>query len=203
MNAAFVAGLLAALDDLDSPALSTAAAKAFAARPAVFDPVTILVPALASLRASGEAVAIAILWEHCAAFLLQRSGCPPEAPRDWRQDVKLSCSCADCRELQKFTLDPVAQDARFRVRQDRRQHLHQQIERHSLDMTHVTERKGSPQTLVCTKDRRSYQRRCEQYRKDIAALVSLAGQAYNGVGSEELLTGIESARSLAGQWSPA
>ena len=201
VNAALVAGLLGTLDELDSPALSTTAAKAFAACPAVFDPVTILVPALASLRASGEAVAN--LWEHSAAFLLQRSGCPPEAPKDWRQDVKLACSCADCRELQIFTLDPEAQVARFRVRQDRRQHLHQQIERHSLDMTHVTERKGSPQTLVCTKDHRSYQRRCEQYRKDIAALVSLAGQARKGVGSEELLNGIESARSLAEQWSPA
>ena len=69
--------------------------------------------------------------------------------------MKLSCTCADCRELQAFTLDPAEQGHRFRVRKERRQHLRQKIERHSLDMTHVTDRTGSPQTLVCTKDRRS------------------------------------------------
>jgi uncharacterized DUF497 family protein len=70
-------------------------------------------------------------------------------------------------------LDAQAQVARFRVRQDRRQHLHQQIERHGLDMTHVTDRKGSPQTLVCTKTRRTYQRRCEQHRADCASMRAL------------------------------
>jgi hypothetical protein len=36
------------------------------------------------------------------------------------------------------------------------------------------ERKGSPQTLVCTKTRHSYLRRCAEYRQDIAALTALA-----------------------------
>jgi hypothetical protein len=133
---------------------------------------------------------------------LRRSGRPPESPTDWRQDVKLSCSCADCRELRAFTLSPVEQTHRFRVRKERRQHLHQSIQRHGLDMTHVTERKGSPQTLVCTKDRRSYQRRCEQYRKDIASLAALAKLAGKASAAAEL-THIEAARALAAQWSPA
>jgi hypothetical protein len=117
--------------------------------------------------------------------------------------VRLSCSCADCRELLAFALDPVEQTRRFRVRQNRRQHLHQVIERHGLDMTHVTERKGSPQTLVCTKDRRSYHRRCEQYRKDIeslSALTELAGKARAAAVS---LTKIQAAGALAAEWSPA
>jgi hypothetical protein len=42
-------------------------------------------------------------------------------------------------------------------------------------MTHVTERRGSPQTLVCTKTLRSFQARCEQHAKDIVALAQLAG----------------------------
>jgi len=77
------------------------------------------------------------------------------------------------RGLQTFARDPEAQVGRFRVRQDRRQHLHQMIERHGLDMTHVTERKGSPQTLVCTKTRRTYQGQCEQHRADCAAMGTL------------------------------
>jgi hypothetical protein len=148
------------------------AAEKLAGRPAVFDPVTILVPALHMWRAQAEP-AFAKLWVHSAEFLLGRSASPPEAPRDWRQEVQLSCRCADCRELQAFALDPVRRTHRFRLRKDRRQHLHRMIEKHDLDMAHVTERQGSPQTLVCTKDRRSYERRCEQYRQDIAAMQEL------------------------------
>jgi hypothetical protein len=63
---------------------------------------------------------------------------------------------------------------RFRVNKERRQHLHRQIDGYGLDMTHVTERKGSPQSLVCTKTRRNYSRRCAEYQLDIAALTALA-----------------------------
>lgn len=92
---------------------------------------------------------------------------------------------------------------RFRVRQDRRQHLHGQIEKHRLDMTHVTERKGSPQTLVCTKDRRSYQWRCEQYRQDIAALTALAELGGRPGIPTASLQSIATARERAAAWSPA
>ena len=81
--------------------------------------------------------------------------------------------------------------------------MHQQIEKHRLDMTHVTERKGSPQTLVCTKDRRGYQRRCEQYVKDIAALAELEKLASNIQTTTAGRQKIEAARRLASKWSPA
>ena len=81
--------------------------------------------------------------------------------------------------------------------------MHQQSEKHSLDMTHVTERKGSPQTLVCIKDRRSYKRRCDQYRKDIAALSSLEEQAGKSITeSRDILKRIATARAFAKEWSP-
>jgi len=115
------------------------------------------------------------LWIHAAEFLLARSERPPEPPPDWRQQVTLACPCQDCRELGKFALDPVEQTHRFRVRQDRRQHLHEQIERHGLDMTHVTARTGSPQTLVCTKTGRTFERHCARHRQDLAWLAELAG----------------------------
>lgn len=200
-NSAFVENLLNVLGELDALELRLAAVGKIAARPAVFDPVKILVPALKSVRMWDAAAAQ--LWEHSVEFLLKTSGRPPAAPKDWRQNVRLSCSCADCRELRKFVLDPVEQTHRFRVRKDRRQHLHEMIEKHELDMTHVTERKGSPQTLVCTKDRRSYQRRCDQYRKDISALGALAGLADKAGAATASLEKIEMARDLAGEWSPA
>jgi len=66
------------------------------------------------------------------------------------------------------------QTHRFRVNKERRAHLHRQIDGHELDITHVTERMGSPQTLVCIKTRRNYSRRCAEYQLDIAALTALA-----------------------------
>jgi hypothetical protein len=59
---------------------------------------------------------------------------------------------------------------RFPLRKDRRQHLHQQIDAQRLDLTHVTERTGSPQTLVCTKTQASYERRLAQYEVDRSLL---------------------------------
>ena len=198
VDAALVANLLGVLGTLNAAALRIAAAESFAARPDVFDTVTVLVPALASLQTLDAAATR--LWEHSADWLLQRSGHPPDAPTDWRQKVKLSCSCTDCRELQAFALDAVAQTHRFRVRKERRQHLHGQIEQHRLDMTHITDRKGSPQTLVCTKDRRSYQRRCNQYRNDIAALASLSAMVGKAKVSAGLKTAISAARARADAW---
>ncbi|MEM6526218.1 MAG: hypothetical protein AAF693_20660 [Bacteroidota bacterium] len=91
-----------------------------------------------------------LLKEHLATPLVE--------PRDWVQNVKLPCSRADCEELQAFLLHPEAKVHRFRVNKERRQYLHQLIERHNLDMNHVTERKGSPHTLVCTKTRRTWEK---------------------------------------------
>jgi len=203
VNAALVTNLMEVLASLKASALRLAAVEKFAARPAVFDPVTVLVPALGSLKTWDAATTR--LWEHSVEFLLRRSGLPPEAPRDWRQDVKMAGRhCADCRELQAFTLDPVERTHRFRVKKERRQHLHQQIDLYRLDMTHVTDRNGSPQTLVCTKDRRSYQRLCERYRKDISALDALAGLAGRlSAGGEELGKRIAEVCARARQWSPA
>jgi hypothetical protein len=77
------------------------------------------------------------------------------------------------------------------------------IQRHRLEMTHVTERKGSPQTLVCTKDRRSYHRRCKQYMKDIESLATLTELASKARAAVVSLERIQAARKLAVRWSPA
>jgi len=113
------------------------------------------------------------LWRHTVEFLLARSGIPPEPPKDWAQRVTLTCTCQDCRALQAFATDAATQVTRFSIRKDRRHHVHGTIERHGLDMTHVTDRRGSPQTLVCTKTRRTYERRVEEYRRDVGHLRTL------------------------------
>jgi hypothetical protein len=173
-----VADLLETLAVLNASTLRHAACKSIAANAEMFDPATLIVQALQLLRErNSDAVAsdkeFQRLWCHSAEFLLARSEQTPESPKDWRQDVKIVCGCEDCRELQDFALDPATQMHRFRVRKERRHHLHEQIDRHRLDMTHVTVRTGSPQTLVCSKTRANYERRCRQYNEDLASMAAL------------------------------
>lgn len=178
VNAETLADLFECLTILGSPRLRAAATAAIAADGTTFDARTTIAPALQELRERGVAVMGdkegERLWSCAAEALLARAGQPPAPPTDWRQAVRIGCKCEDCRELQAFARDADEKVHRFRVRKDRRRHLHSQIDRHGLDMTHVTERKGSPQTLVCTKTRRSYERKCAAYREDVAALGVLA-----------------------------
>jgi hypothetical protein len=62
---------------------------------------------------------------------------------------------------------------RFRMRKDLRAHLHQKIDQHRCDLTHVTERKGSPYTLVCTKTQDTYQRLLDEYERDLRLLTEI------------------------------
>ena len=121
--------------------------------------------------ASGAAYLL--LWRHAADSLLRRSAKPPEAPRDWVIESRIPCDCELCAALEAFCKHPVDRVCRFSVRAELRAHLHQQIERCRLDMSHVTERRGRPYTLVCTKNRTSYERRLAEYAKDIETMRSL------------------------------
>ena len=97
----------------------------------------------------------------------------PVRPADFRRDANLSCQCADCSELRAFLKDPVEKVYRFRVRQDRRQHLEHTTRWQRCDVTCVTERVGSPQTLVCTKTTASYEAKLKTYREDREHLATL------------------------------
>ena len=106
------------------------------------------------------------LLDHCLAELHAATAEPIKPPEDWRRDAALGCQCEDCKALGAFLRDPTQRVGRFPLRKDRRQHLHQQIDKHQCDCTHVTDRKGSPQTLVCTKTQASYERRIGQFKID-------------------------------------
>jgi hypothetical protein len=117
--------------------------------------------------------AAARLLRHCLADLRAATAQPPEPPKDWKREAKLGCTCDDCVALSRFLRDPAERVGRFPMNKQRRQHLHRQIDQHHCDVTHVTERKGSPQTLVCTKTQSSYERRRKQYEDDQVVLAEL------------------------------
>ncbi|MGH8017149.1 MAG: hypothetical protein ACREIA_02495, partial [Opitutaceae bacterium] len=143
---------------------------ALAINPVVFAPETLLLPCLEHAHASALSPAITIhLWTQCAAFYLDRSAAPPAEPRDWVQALSIAGSSRDplLRELERFARNPEAREHRFSASAEKRAVLHRAIERARLDMTHVTERKGRPYTLVCTKTRATYERACARYRSDL------------------------------------
>lgn len=107
-------------------------------------------------------------WASCRVSGVGQIGIPISA-----RDADLKCNCCDCRELSKFLQNPNEHVHRFPLRKDRRQHLHRQIETHHCDLTHVTERTGSPQTLVCTKTQGSYERRVQHFEVDSRMLLEL------------------------------
>jgi hypothetical protein len=113
------------------------------------------------------------LRDHCLAQLRAATAEPVIPPTDWRRPSKLRCSCQDCRALASFLDDPQASVARFPLNQERRRHLHGEIERQQCDCTHETERKGRPFSLVCHKTTGSYDRRKAQYEVDTQLITEL------------------------------
>jgi hypothetical protein len=97
----------------------------------------------------------------------------PEAPADFRREAPISCRCEDCAELKKFLIDPREAEHRFRMVQNRRQHLEWQIRHDHCDLTCTTDRRGSPHTLVCTKNDASYRAKLKTYHENQQRLATV------------------------------
>jgi hypothetical protein len=178
VDSILIVDLLDALAQLEATPLRKQSAINIAGLPAVFDPGKIVVPALVALHQThGEAVgvdaAFLILWKHAADFLLTRSEYPHEPPKDWSLHVQIRGRGKEIGELQAFANDPLNQVHRFTAIEGVRSNLEQTITGQRLDMDCVTERKGRPYTLVCTKNRRTYLDLCSQRRTDVASLTVL------------------------------
>jgi hypothetical protein len=73
----------------------------------------------------------------------------PTPPKDWKRST-VSCQCQDCQQLTRFLGSPTENVGRFAVNQKRRGHLHSVLG--CTGYTRETERRGSLQTLVVTKN---------------------------------------------------
>ena len=157
---------------------AAAAADAVAAEPKIVTPERTLPAALVKLHAepgAADGAAYAALWRHAAAALLARSAAPPVAPDDWAIKANTGCDCEPCQALRAFCRDPAARIARFPLNKDLRRHVHRVIDDQRLDIDHVTERRGRPFTLVCTKNRASHKRRLDEYAEDVSRMRALIG----------------------------
>ena len=174
LDAAHIADLVLAVEEAGADPAKLL--RALGRRPEAIPPDTLLLPATESLAGAKSAHA-PVLWNLTAELLLARSEKPPTEPSDWAQPAEWECNCQDCSALKKFARDPEAAELRLARKKQLRQHLHNIIDANQLDMTHETERRGRPYTLVCSKTRTVHQRLVEQHQSDQEHFETLRGLA--------------------------
>lgn len=174
INSEALAILWQILSGLDAKQLQEEVLLAIISDDNVFDPRTLLAPFQAKLHTLGKFnQKLFSLWEHASTHLLNKSEYPPAPPTNWTQKVQIKCSCEDCKCLVKFAQDPMMTVHRFKVGQDRRNHISTILRQYRMDVSTETEETGRPYTLVCTKTRQSYQEKCNQHEADIKAMQQL------------------------------
>ncbi|MFS8065308.1 MAG: 2OG-Fe(II) oxygenase [Byssovorax sp.] len=80
------------------------------------------------------------------------------SPDDWSIEPPSGCKCELCKELSAFLRDRAQIQYPWPLAKERRHHIHGILDRHGLPVTHTTIRRGSPQTLVLTKQKALFER---------------------------------------------
>ena len=138
----------------------------------------VLIPAARTLVGAGtipDAAAIKQLQAACVAHLRARIAEPLSQPADWRRASTLPCHCQHCAELARFLADPERQTWVLKAAEAARSHVEGSIRRAESDLDTMTDRRGRPYSLVCTKNQASYDRRAKQRKQDLKDLALLTG----------------------------
>ena len=137
---------------------------------------TVIVPALRRLaerpallnRPAAQRLRAAVL-----AHLQARVSLDLAPPAHWRRDALMGCRCEHCQSLSRFLESASLEVWRFKAREADRRHVEDSIRQGGHDVDCITERKGSPHVLVCSKNQASYERRVTQRRADLDDLQRL------------------------------
>ena len=154
MKPGFVVDIVAATSRIDA-SLAARAVDEVLAWPQTYKPDDVLVPAalaLVKLEESKTWPAAERLRMASLDHLRGRIALPLEASRDWIRSNPLKCNCSDCHELGVFLLAPDQKQWRLKAVQTRRSHVEQEVRHAVCDLDLATERRGSPHTLVATKN---------------------------------------------------
>jgi predicted 2-oxoglutarate/Fe(II)-dependent dioxygenase YbiX len=157
-------------------ALAERAADYILAWPKTYGLDTVLVPAVRDLMRDvpiKSSAALQRLRMACIEHLRARVAEPLEAPRDWRRASDVACKCPRCGELSNFLRDPQRKSWTLKAAQTDRSHVETTIRTAGCDLNVTTERRGSPHSLICTKNQTSHDRRVKQRGKDLADLKQL------------------------------
>jgi 2OG-Fe(II) oxygenase superfamily len=168
-----VADLLTACIAIDRELARRAIAKMLA-WPAAYGMDAVLLPAVRLVMPCSDP-ALAPLLAACRSHLEPRIAQPLAPPTDWRRSSSVSCSCASCRQLSAFLRDPAQRSWTLRAAEQVRAHVEHTIRRAQADLDTVTERRGRPYSLICSKNQASYERRAVQRARDLADIALLDG----------------------------
>ena len=171
----FVIDQLQALERID-PALAARSVQHMLAWPKTYGPDRVLIPAVLGLLASAvmqTSAAARRLRSACLDHLHVRVAEELEPPRDWRRAGAVGCSCVHCQELSQYLADPAQEVWIFRAAAPLRSHVESTIRNANCDLDTITVRKGSPHSLVCTKNQASYKQRAQQRTDDLAIIARL------------------------------
>jgi len=175
---AFVVDLLTALSLLE-PALANQAVDDLLAWPKTYELDAVIVPAALTLTERGlmrDRTAMQRLRDAALAHLNTRIAEPLEPPRDWTRASAITCRCANCAELSRFLADPSRKGWTFKAVEADRSHVEASIRSNGCDVDCVTEKRGRPYQLVCTKNQASYEKRAQQRKKDRKEQARLAAK---------------------------
>jgi hypothetical protein len=171
-RAEVLAGLARSLILTDQTALLSGVVAHALATPKRYPLTTAHVAALKRLRpwlkknAKQPNAALSAWLASCREQLESLTAQEPEAPKDFRRAAKVDCKCSECAELKRFLADPRESVHRFSVREERRKHLSGMIHDSKSDLDLKIEKRGSPYTLICTKNMASFHARLKKYHQD-------------------------------------
>ncbi len=112
--------------------------------------------------------------EACLRHLRARTAEAPTPPADAKRSTEgLTCACRDCTALSTFVADPRARTWTLKAIAVKRAHIESVIRAARTDLDLVTVKKGSPHSLVCTKNQSTYQGRARQHRADLDTIARL------------------------------
>lgn len=173
-DTASLVDLVWAADHIDA-GVAKSAADHVLAWPKLFGLDAIVVPAVKRLAQSKHRAGPAFdaLQMAGVMHLAQRIGEQLEAPQDWTRPSKIRCSCEHCSELARFLAKPNEERWTLRAAQQIRTHVENVIRHSPADVDCETVRRGSPHSLVCTKNQASYRRRVVQRKQDVADMAIL------------------------------
>jgi hypothetical protein len=161
-----VADLLIAIIAIDRE-LAKSAIATMLAWPAIYGIDTVLIPALRLLMPRHDP-SLAPLLTAGRSHLRARICEALAPPTDWRRASALKCTCGDCHQLAAFLDAPGQRVWSLRAPEQVRAHVEDTLRRARADVDAVTERRGRPYRLICTKNQASYERRAAQRAQDLA-----------------------------------
>ena len=167
-----------------------------AARPGMIDHTNLLLPVLKSLPSEVvedptnlqryQRLFQVVLLSYMRDYIKVK----PSKPDNWTREKRQSrnsytsydnCSCLTCSELDDFLASPVKSEWRYKAAERERKHIDRQL--YSIDCnTSVDKSKGTPFTLVVTKNNKSY----ENELRDWQQRCSLAQSTFDCLGQEKL-----------------